>query len=437
MDWPIALAVIIGSLVVMMAVGMPVAIAFLAVNTVFLFIWWGGEAGLGQLILSMYQSVTRFSFLPVPLFVLMGEVMLHSGIAPKMINAIDEWMGRFPGRLGLVAVSSGTLFSTLSGSSMASVAMLGSALTPEMEKRGYKKSMSLGPILGSGGLAQMIPPASLAVIFGSIANVSVGHTLIAIIIPGLLMAALYATYIAVRCQIQPSIAPAYAVVLPSVRKRLVTTAKYILPVGLIVFLVTGVILLGIATPTEAAATGSLGTFILVALYGRLNWEMVKTSLIQTLEISAMVLLIISGAEAFSQNLAFTGASRGLAEFIMNLPVSPPTIVIAMMVVIVFLGMFMSPVPIMMITLPIFVPVLITMGFSVIWFGVMFLIAIEMGTTSPPFGLSLFVMKGVAPPGTTMGDCYKAALPFLGCDLIAMMLVFAFPAIALWLPGVML
>ncbi len=430
------LLIILGSFIAMMATGMPVAFAFIVLNIGGVFIYFGGASGLTLLVQSTIDRLTAFSLLALPFFILMGEVMFRAGIAPHMMDTLDKWVGRVPGRLGLMAVGGGTLFATLSGSGMASVAMLGETLVPEMEKRGYKKAMSLGPILGSSGLAIMIPPSGLAVILGIIALISIGGILIGIIIPGLLMAVLYATYIIIRCRLQPSLAPPYAVAAVPWSERLVATARYILPLGFVIFMVTGVILLGVATPSEAATLGVVSTLILAAAYRRLNWEVVKKSLIGTMEITGMTFLIIAGAMVFTQILAASGATRGLVTFTIGLPVAPILIVIAMMVIGLVLGMFMSVVAIMMIALPIFVPVIQGLGYDVIWFAVLFLLNSEMAGTSPPFGLALFVMKGVAPPDTTMGDIYKAAIPFLLCDLIAMALIIAFPQIVLWLPSLM-
>ena len=276
----------------------------------------------------------------------------------------------------------------------------------------------------------------MGVLLGAIAQISIGKILIAIIVPGVLMAVLYATYIILRSWLQPSIAPSYDVPPTSIVDKLIGTVRYILPLGLIVFLVTGVIFLGVATPTEAAATGAFGTFILVAAYGRLSWKMVKESITGTLEITVMIFMILAAAVAFSQILAFTGASRGMVQFVVDLPLSPILIFIVMQAVVLVLGMFMSPAAIMLVTIPIYIPIILTLGFDPIWFAVIYLLNIEMGITSPPFGLGLFVMKGVAPPDTTMGDCYRAALPFLGCDLIAMALMIAFPVIVLGLPDLM-
>jgi tripartite ATP-independent transporter DctM subunit len=353
-----------------------------------------------------------------------------------LISTIDKCLGNLPGRLGLLAVSAGVTLSTLTGTSLASVAMLGSVLVPEMERQGYKKPMSLGPILGSGGLAMMIPPSALAVLCGTIAEISIGKILMAIIIPGIIMAAVYAAYIIIRCRIQPSIAPLCGFNPTPFSEKLVAIVKYILPLSFIVFMVVGVIFFGIATPSEAAATGAISTFILAFAYGRFTWELVKKSTISTISITGMLFLIIAGAKAFSQILSFSGASQGFGEFVTGLPVGPITIIIAMQILVLFLGGFMDVVAIMMIVLPIFVPVVISLGFSPVWFAVIFLLNIEMAGTSPPFGLCLFVMKGVAPQGTTIGDIYRAALPFLGCDLIVMVLLISFPNLALWLPRVM-
>jgi len=435
LEWQFILLLIFGSLIILMATGMPVAFCFMLINVVGMYVFFG-MTGLEQLVISMYRTLNSFILLPVPLFILMGEVMFHSGIAPVLIRTLDKWLGRLPGRLSLLAVGAGTLFSTLTGTSLASVAMLGSVLVPEMEQQGYKKSMTLGPILGSGGLAMMIPPSALAVLCGAIAEISIGRILVGIIIPGLLMAAIYAAYIIIRCRLQPSIAPTYGVTPTPLAEQLVATVRYVLPQGIIIFLVIGVIFLGIATPSEAAATGAIGTIIVALLYRRLNWEVVKKATIGTLSVTGMLFLIIAGATAFSQVLAYSGASAGLSALATELPVAPIFIIMAMQVVILFLGAFMDVVSIMMITLPIFVPVVLSLGFNPVWFAVIFLINIEVAGISPPFGLSLFVMKGVATPDTTMGDIYRAALPFCGLSLIAMSLIIAFPLLALWLPELM-
>ena len=436
MEWYFSLSILFGGFVALLLLGVPVAFAFLLINVTGIYFFWSGALGLSQFILSVYDSITIFALLPVPLFILMGEVMFHSGIAQNMMDVVDKWMGRLPGRLGLVAVGGGTIFATLSGSAVSGTAMLGSVLVPDMEKRGYAKPMSLGPILGSGGLAIMIPPSALGVLLASLGRISVGGLLIAIIFPGLAMAILYATYIIVRCWLQPSIAPAYEPVRVSLAEKIIAFIKYVLPLGLILFLVIGVIFMGIATPTEAAASGSLGCFILAAAYRKLNWEMLKKSIGATLQVAVMMFMIFIGSTTFAQLMAYTGASRGLLEFAVGLPLSPILLLVVMQVILLAMGTFMEPLSIMMVTIPIYFPIVIALGYNPLWFAAIMLLNMEMAVTSPPFGLSLFVMKGVAPRDTTMGDIYRAALPFLGCDLIVMLAMIFFPPLVLWLPGLM-
>lgn len=431
MDWWLILLIIFGSLIILMLSGMPVAFSFLLINLVGVVILWGGSKGLQQLILSMGGSVATFTLLPVALFILIGEVFFQSGMALRAIDVLDKWMGRMPGRLGLLAVAAGTLFGTLSGMSMASVAMLGSVLVPEMERQGYKKPMSLGPILGSGGLAIMIPPSSLAIILGTLGQFSVGKLLISISFPGLVMATFYSLYIIIRCKLQPHLAPTYEVTPTPLREKITLTVKHVLPLSLVIFLVTGVIFLGIATPSEAAATGAFGAIVLACLYRGLKWERLKEIIYNTIEIAVFILLIITGSTAFSQILAFSGAIGGLTKMVVSLSVPPILLLIAMQSVVLVLGCLMDQVAIMMITIPIFMPVVNILGFNPVWFGVMYLLNLEIATSSPPFGMSLFVMKGVAPYNTTMTDIYLAALPFICLDLLVMALMIIFPAIVIW------
>ncbi|MFC1979815.1 TRAP transporter large permease subunit [Chloroflexota bacterium] len=436
MEWWVVLLIIFIGLMLLMTLGMPVAFAFMFINVVGVISFWGGGAGVRQLGLSIFSSLSKFHLIPVPLFIFMGEVMFQSGLGLSMVDALDKWMGRLPGRLGLLAVSAGTLFSTMSGSSMGSTAMLGSVLSPEMERRGYKKPISIGAIMGSGGLAMIIPPSGLAVLLASLAEISIGKLLIAGLIPGLIIAFFYATYIIGRCYLQPSIAPAYPLTPAPLSEKVIFTLKHILPLGLIIFMVLGFIFLGITTPSEAAATGALGTIILAAFYRRLNWKLLSKSISDTIMITSMIFMIIAGAIAFSQILAYSGASRGIAEFVTSLPLVPILVIMAMQIGAWGLGCIMSSIGVMMITVPIYMPIVYALGADPIWFALLLLINLEMGQTTPPFGLLLFTMKGVAPPDTTMGDIIRAGLPFVACDLAAMLLVVTFPILALWLPGLM-
>jgi len=437
LEWWLALLLLFFGFFILLLIGMPVAFAFLLVNIVGVFSFWGGAIGLNQLVLSIDTSVSSFALLPVPMFILMGEVMFQSGVGFQMMDVLDKWMGRIPGRLALISVAAGTMFATLSGAAMGSVALLGSVLTPEMEKRGYKKPMSLGPVLGSGGLAIMIPPTALGVILATLGEFSVGRLLIAIVVPGLMMALSFTLYIVVRCKLQPSLAPPYDVTPTPLLQKIVAFVAYVLPLGSIFFLVVGLIFFGVASPTEAAAVGALGCFMLAAVYGKLSWQVVKKSVTQALAIIVMIFMIFTGSTAFSQILAYTGSSEGLTRLAIGLPLAPLGLLMLMQLVLLILGMFIEQVSIMMITVPIFMPIVRSMGWDPIWFGAIMLLNMEMATISPPFGLSLFVMKGVAPRDTTMGDIYRAAIPFLLLNLVVMALLMLFPQVVLWLPGMML
>ena len=437
MEWYLVLALIVGSFLVLLLLGTPVAFAFLFVNLLGALLFWGGLDGLRQLTLSVFRSVTTFALMPIPMFVLIGEVMFIAGIAPLALDALDKWLGRIPGRLSLLAVAGGTLFATLSGVSIAGVAMLGSTLAPEMERRGYKKSMSLGPILGSGGLSTMIPPTAMGVLLASLAKISVVAFLISIILPGLSLAMLYVIYILVRCRLQPWIAPTYEVAAVPLREKVTDFARHVLPLGIVIFLVIGVVFLGFATPAEAAATGALASFGLAAGYRKLNWGVVRKTIANTLRITVMIFMIFTGAVAFSQILAFTGVTSSLARLGTELPVAPLILVGMMQLPLLLMGCFMEPLSMLMVTIPIYMPIIRAVGLNPIWFGTILLLNEEVALLSPPFGLSLFTMKGVAPPGTTMGDVYRAAIPFLGLQLIILLAIILFPPLALWLPSKMI
>ena len=433
MEWWAVLVFFIGGLIVILLSGFPIAFSFLLMDLIGIVVFMG-PLGLKQVPLHVFSSLSTFVLAPIPMFVFMGELMFHSGFAYGTIDVIDKWMARLPGRLSLLAAASGTLFAATSGSTIANTAMLGTVLLPEMKNRGYKTSMAVGPIIGIGGVAMLIPPSTLAVVLASIGHISVGEILVAGAIPGVLMGVLYASYIIVRCWLNPSLAPRYEVERTSLRDKIVGTIKYILPLGFIIFMVLGLMLLGLATPTEAAASGALATLLVTLCYGRLNWKMLKASLSGTLEITIMVFMIITASKTFSSILAFTGATRGLLNLVQGLDVHPIIVLLCMQLCIFILGTFMETISIMMISLPIFMPIIKMLGFDPVWFGVLMLINLEMGMTTPPFGMMLFVMKGVAPPEVTIKEICYAAIPFIMCDMVAMALIIIWPPLTLWLPS---
>ena len=291
--------------------------------------------------------------------------------------------------------------------------------------------------MGSGGLAIMIPPSGLGVVLAAVAEVSVGKLLVAIVMPGLLMAVLYSLYIVIRCRMSPELAPAYAVEKVPLRQRLVETFKYVVPFGFIVFAVVGTIFIGVATPTEAAALGVLATIILAALYRSLTWSVFTAAIRNALRVTVMILLILAAASVFSQLMAFSGVTRALADWTVGLSVSPLMLVAFMILVTLILGGFVTGLPLMLITIPVFLPVVKAIGYDPLWFSVIFLLLVEMAQTTPPHGTLLYVMKSVAPVDISTLDIIKAGLPFLACDMLVVTAMIAVPQIVLWLPAAML
>jgi tripartite ATP-independent transporter DctM subunit len=433
-EWWVLILAFFGLLIFLLALGMPVAFSFLTANFLLVGLVFGLESGIDQLVRSMYDAVAKFALTPIPLFIILGEVLYHSGLIVRTLDALSKLLGRLPGRLSLLSVGSGTLFAALSGSTIANTSMLGSLLVPEMRKRGYHITMSAGPILASGTLAILIPPSAVAVLLGSIGNISIGGLLIAGIVPGLLLAVFFAVYIILACLRNPSLAPAYEVERVPWGERLRSISVDVLPLGIVVFLVVGLIFAGIATPTEAAALGALGAFVLVIAYRRMNARVLLDTMRGTLRTSGMIMLIFAFSAGFSQLLAFTGATRQLITVVTSWQLSTTALIVLMLLLVMVLGCFLEQISIMLITLPLFMPIVDTLGINPIWFGIMMLIALDLGNLTPPFGFSLFVMKGVLPRDVTMGDVYRSALPFITIEAAMIFLVLMVPPIALWLPG---
>jgi tripartite ATP-independent transporter DctM subunit len=314
--------------------------------------------------------------------------------------------------------------------------MLGSLMVPEMQRRGYNWRMSLGPILGTGGLAMIIPPSNLAVLLASVASIDVGRLLVSGVLPGFLLALLYAGMIAVQVFLDPTAAPSYEVTRATWREKVRAVAVNIVPMSVVVFMVVGLIILGVATPSEAAAFGVLGVLILAAAFRLLTWRAITQSLESTVKVAGMVFFIIMSSSVFSQLVAYSGASAGLIRWVTSFDLSVAVMLLSMFTVLLLLGMFMDPVSMILISVPIFMPLVGVMKLDPVWFGLFVLLVLEMSQTTPPFGLLLYIMLGVAPKGTTLGQAAAAAFPFLVCDAILLVLLLLFPAIALYLPGLM-
>ncbi|HUE46029.1 MAG TPA: TRAP transporter large permease [Aestuariivirgaceae bacterium] len=436
MEWQVILVLMLGGLTGLLLIGLPVAFAFIAVNIVGAWFVLGGENGLVQMTRNASASITNFQLAPIPLFILMGEILFHTKVASRAIDAIERVVTRLPGRMSLVTVFGGTVFAALSGSTIANTAMLGSTLLPEMLRRGYHPTMAMGPIMASGAIAMLIPPSALAVLLGSLAGISIAGLLIAGIVPALILAGPFCLYIVLRCLADPTLAPAYALPSLSLWERWRPFVIYVVPLSGLFAVVIGSLLSGLATPTESAALGCVATTAAAAAYRALTWQGLVDAFAGTVKISIMILFIIAASQTFSQILAFSGATSGLIRLVEQFELAPLALLVAMIVILLFLGCFIDQVSMLMVTIPIFVPLAATVGIDPLVLGIAYLLTMEIGLLTPPFGLLLFVMRGVAPNEISMRQIYAAVAPFLAIKLFVLGLIVLVPGIGTWLPGVM-
>src|SRR5882672_3587054 len=395
MSWQMASLLLLGGSTILLFVGIPVAFSFIAINLIGAVLFLGGDAGLHQLVRNSSAAVLNFSLTPIPLFILMGEVLFHTGLAIKVIAAIERLIRQVPGRLAVVAVVAGTVFSAISGSTIATTAMLGSLMLPIMLARGYHPTMATGPIMAIGAVDMLIPPSALTVLLGSLSGISISKLLIGGIVPGLILSVAFIAYIIVRVKMNPSLAPRATFTEYRGWEKFRPFFQYVLPLVSIFVVVVASMSAGWATPTESAAIGAFATMVLAVMYGSLTLKNLLRALRGTAAISGMILFIIVGAMTFSQILSFSGASNGVVETIGHLGLPPMGLIAAMMLVLIFLGLFVEQVSMMLITLPIFMPLVQKLGVDTVWFGVMFLICMQLGLLLPPHGLLLMTMKGVA------------------------------------------
>ena len=414
--------------------GLPVAFSFLAINIVGAILFLGGEPGLVQLARNSVDSVMSFSLTPIPMFVLMGEVLFRTGLAVKVLDAFERLITKVPGRLAVIAVIAGTIFSAISGSTIAVTAMLGSLMVPLMLDRGYHPLLATGPIIAVGALDMLMPVSALAVLLGSLSGISITRLLMGGFVPGMILKVVFVAYIVVRVKLNPSLAPTTQLAVYQGWERLRPLVKYVIPILSIFLVVVASMNAGWATPTESAAIGAFATMLLALAYRALTVETLLAALRGTIMISGMILFIIVGATTFSQILSFSGASNGLVSLITGHGLAQNAIIGGMMLILIFLGIFVDQVSMMLITLPIFMPVVQKFGIDLVWFGIMFLICMQLGLLLPPHGLLLMTMKGVAPPQVRMSHIFRAVVPFIMLSLLMLALVFYMPAVALWLPG---
>ena len=429
-------ALFFGSLLLFLLLGLPLAFVLGGVSVVFLYFTWGFESF--YLVASkMWDSMNSFTLVAIPLFVYMAMILERAGVAGDLYRMMHLWWGGVRGGLAIGTVGICTIFAAMSGISGAAVVSMGTIALPAMLERRYDKRLALGCINAGGGFGILIPPSIIMILYALITGVSVGKLFAAGVIPGLLLALLVSLYIAVRCYFQPDLGPS----LPKAergdwRVKLLALRAVLLPV-LIVFMVLGSIVGGLATPTEAAAMGVLGALISAAVYRRISWEMMREAAVRTLRLTAMIMWILFAAHAFSAAYQAMGAQSLISELMGHIPGGAWGTLIFIQIVLFFMAMVLDPVGIMLITLPVFLPIVTGLGFDPIWFGILFIINMEIGYMTPPFGFNLFYLKGIVPPGITMSDIYRSVIPYTVVELIGLGLVMAFPGLAIWLPSLLL
>ncbi len=415
-----------------LAIGVPIAIALGGLSAILVLIFWGPNA-LSMLVLKAYGNTSSFEFLAIPLFVYMANMLERSGIAEDLYETMHRFVGGRRGGLAAGTVVICTIFAAMAGISGAATVSMGILALPAMLSRGYSKQLALGSVAAGGSLGILIPPSVTMIIYGLIAQTSVGKLYAGGVLPGLLLSLLFIAYILLRAHLQPELAPALPVSERFTwRQKLVSLSGLIFPVLLVVS-VLGAILSGFTSVSEAAAVGAFGS-IIAALFKRgFNWRIFREAAETTLLVSCLIFWIIIGASAFSTLYTAMGASSLIKEAVIGFEVNRYVILVTMMGVLILLGMVLDTVGIMMITVPVFVPIIVSLGFDPVWFGVLFIINMEIGFLTPPFGYNLFYLRGVAPKDVTMLDIYRSIVPFVFLMLLGLGLCIAFPKIILLLP----
>lgn len=437
MIWWQGLLMLFGVLTVLLLAGLPAGIAFLGINIVGAVVFLGGEAGLMQAVRNGVASITNFSLTPIPFFILMGEVLFHTGLAIRAIDGFDRAIRGVPARLSVVAIVAGTVFSAISGSTIATTALLGSLLLPEMLRRGYHPRMAMGPIMAIGGVDMLIPPSAITVLLGSLASISISGLLIAGVVPGICLASMFLGWILLSVRRDPSLAPSFSREEHQGWARWGPLVINVTPLVLIFVLVIAAMSAGWATPTESAAIGALATVVVALLYRVLTLQSLAKALTGTAAISGVILFIIIGATTFSQILSFSGATNGLVALVRDAAIPPWGVLAGMLVILLILGCFIDQVSMMLITLPFFMPLVQFYGWDPLWWGVLYLICMQLGLLTPPFGMLLFTMRSVAPASIPTTEIFAAVTPYVIMGLLMIGLVWVFPPIATWLPAVLL
>lgn len=425
-----------GFLIVILVTGLPVVFTIGSIGAILALFMWGPGLLISLLATNAWAAMQFYALIALPMFLFMGLLLKGSGIIEELFRAVLLWYGGIPGGLAVTVIVVGIFIAAMEGIFTAGIVILGTTAMPLMLKYGYDKKLAIGSCMVGGVLSVLIPPSVSAIIYGSLALVPIGRVFIGCVIPGLILAGLYMASIGIRCYLNPKLGPPLP---PEQRagwgEKFVSLKGVILPVSLII-VVLGSIFTGIASPTEAAALGATGALVLAAFKRKLNWELLKESCIETGKVTGMVMWIFVSALVFKGAFVLAGGPEFFMTWIKGLAVPPLATVGAMQVIFLTLGCFVDTIVIQLICWPALLPIVDAIGFSRLWFGVVYLVNVQMAYLTPPFGFALFIMKGLAPEGVTMRDIILSIFYFVPLQMIALVLVIFFPQLALWLPGLM-
>jgi tripartite ATP-independent transporter DctM subunit len=425
-----------GSLLVFLVLGLPLSFVLGGVSVVFIYFTWGPEA-FYMVAAQTWGAMNKFTLVAIPLFIFMAMILERSGVAKSLYEMMYLWFGPVAGGLAIGTVVICAIFSAMCGISGAAVVSMGTIALPSMLERSYDKELALGCINSGGGWGILIPPSVIMILYALISGESVGRLFAGGVFPGLLLLVLVSSYIAIRCYFQPRLGPALPRAERGDWKRKITALKAVFLPVVIVFMVLGSIIGGVTTPTEAAAMGVVGAIISALVYRQLTWGLVKEAAMRTLRLTGMIMWILFGAYCFSSAYHGMGANQLIENMMQYIPGGPWGTIIFIQIIIFLLAMVLDPAGIMMITVPVFLPIVKAHGFDPLWFGILFVINMEIGYMTPPFGFNLFYLKGIVPPEITMGDIYRSVIPYTLVESAGLALVMIFPQIAVWLPNQLL
>ena len=422
-----------GCMLLLLFLGLPIVFA-LGSSAIILGLITVGPSALLLSTTSVLTATRTIVLMAAPLFIFMGNILKVSGMAEDLYSAAEKWIGGARGGLAVGTVLICTIFAACTGVSGAATVTMALIALPAMIKRGYDRKLAMGCIMAGGALGQLIPPSLLFILYGFMANESVGRLFASGFVPGLILSTLFNIYILVACYLKPSLGPATP---PEDRgnwkEKFVALKSVIMPI-LLVVAVLGSIFTGVATPTEAAAVGGLGALVIMFVNRRLTWPSMREALYSTLGLSVMVMWIVIGASVFTAVFTASGGSDVVKKLLLEIGLPPIWIVVMMQLTLFFLGCFIDPTGILMLTIPIYVPVVQALGFNNVWFGCLFVMNMEMAFLTPPYGVNLFYLRGIVPKEVPTKDIWRAAIQFITVQAIGLTLMLLFPQLALWLPN---